>query len=1341
MTDQDNNVQQRSTGKPGRRWIRWLAGIVLMVLVAITGGGYWLLHTASGLKGLLATIERFSDETVRFEAVEGTATAMRIGRLHYQDEFTQFTLQQLRIGWSPRRLLDGKLLIHVIHIQAIDVYSQSSDDATSLPDDLLLPVDLVVERLHIGALQFYSIADDAVASSALLRPDFALTDLSTRLGADSQQHRIHQLDFNSSFGALKASGWMGTTYPFDLHASLHFDDAEKRGAARVTVTGTLEHMDVMLRHRNLPLQGFVDAQLQPFADSSIGMVKTLNAVIGGLDPATFHPEAPQASLSMQLKLKSVNSGKSLQGMLRLKNSTVASLDQGGLPLTTAQTKVLLSEEAVKLDGLNIRLAGKGRVSGDVSWNIGQAFGLAKLAVNHLNPAAIDTQLQTASINGTINLTGDVNQQQFAVTLSDQTLKLDAAAVHADHRIVLERLNLRHGRSSLTGSGELNLAGGNAADGTHPFHFNGQLNQFNIADFVQGHESSLNLKLTVKGHLSPDIVATVDYQFGESHVNRQPVSGKGNIEFKQPMAIATQTDLQIGSNSLRAHGKLGNSGDTLSLHIDAPVLAKTGLGISGALNAKIDWHGTLDKPATDFEIDSRQLRLSGDLSLGSLYTTGRLNEETVMLKLTASQLGEAGQIQLKKIDLDIDGKIQQHSIRANLNIDDEQTVSLHADGGLSGLSGLLEGGGSSRAKKTPEWEGLITQLNVTGQLPVQLLSPASIKLGADQTAIDHMQLAVAGGTATIKNTFWSPEMWGSEGHFSAIGLHPGGDLIPKENILQLGGKWAIQSRSLLEGDIEIFREKGDWYLPGDLPHAIGINTLKFHAHASDGQLTGRFDLAGEDIGYMNARIALPIAYSRANDFFSSDTPLNGELSLKTLDLSWLDHLIDGTLQSSGELDVQAKIAGTLAKPVFQGNIAGKQLAFALLDQGLNLDQGQLAARFDHAALHIDRLHFVSPQEAPPKDRLLKKLQLDDKPGSVEITGSLGFAENTHQLNVVLDHVYLVHPPHYWIVASGSSTAKMFNNVLDFDGDITADAGLITQPPVTRPELASDIVFKEDEAEFQRALENDAQSTIVNLHANLKLGKQFFLRVAGLEGRLDGSLLLQNDEKGALNAVGSIATRSTTYKAYGQNLTVERGIVNFHGPLDDPGLNIRAVRKGLAVEAGVEVAGTVRHPKIKLVSSPNVPDTEKLSWIVLGRLPDASGLDTSLLVTAASSIMGGQSGFGVTDRIRDFLGFDELTFRQGSPTGGTGSSGSQTTKSGLQSSAFTNPYALAGSTLGGQIGTIGKRISSRAYLSYERGITAATAGITKLTYSVTPSITVVTQAGEDSALDLFYTFRFD
>jgi len=74
---------------------------------------------------------------------------------------------------------------------------------------------------------------------------------------------------------------------------------------------------------------------------------------------------------------------------------------------------------------------------------------------------------------------------------------------------------------------------------------------------------------------------------------------------------------------------------------------------------------------------------------------------------------------------------------------------------------------------------------------------------------------------------------------------------------------------------------------------------------------------------------------------------------------------------------------------------------------------------------------------------------------------------------------------------------------------------------------------------------------------------------------------------------------TYEAYGRTLALERGALNFQGAVDNPGINVLALRKGLPVEAGVEVLGTVARPKVRLYSSPDVPEGEKLAWLVLGR----------------------------------------------------------------------------------------------------------------------------------------------
>ena len=48
---------------------------------------------------------------------------------------------------------------------------------------------------------------------------------------------------------------------------------------------------------------------------------------------------------------------------------------------------------------------------------------------------------------------------------------------------------------------------------------------------------------------------------------------------------------------------------------------------------------------------------------------------------------------------------------------------------------------------------------------------------------------------------------------------------------------------------------------------------------------------------------------------------------------------------------------------------------------------------------------------------------------------------------------------------------------------------------------------------------------------------------------------------------------------------------------PGDVERTVMDGMA--HGVEILGTTTHPRVRLVSTPDVPEPEKLSWLVLGR----------------------------------------------------------------------------------------------------------------------------------------------
>ena len=108
---------------------------------------------------------------------------------------------------------------------------------------------------------------------------------------------------------------------------------------------------------------------------------------------------------------------------------------------------------------------------------------------------------------------------------------------------------------------------------------------------------------------------------------------------------------------------------------------------------------------------------------------------------------------------------------------------------------------------------------------------------------------------------------------------------------------------------------------------------------------------------------------------------------------------------------------------------------------------------------------------------------------------------------------------------------------------------------------------------------AASTPLQTSMNLKfdMGPRFYITGMGLDAGLLGSIqILLSD--GRLTGVGALRTRGGGIEAYGQKLRLRRGTLTFQGRLDNPVLDIEALRTGEQVEAGVKVAGTAQRPRI-------------------------------------------------------------------------------------------------------------------------------------------------------------------
>jgi translocation and assembly module TamB len=311
------------------------------------------------------------------------------------------------------------------------------------------------------------------------------------------------------------------------------------------------------------------------------------------------------------------------------------------------------------------------------------------------------------------------------------------------------------------------------------------------------------------------------------------------------------------------------------------------------------------------------------------------------------------------------------------------------------------------------------------------------------------------------------------------------------------------------------------------------------------------------------------------------------------------------------------------------------------------------------------------------------------------------------------------PDLHLVVSGAGTLALKDRKISLDGALTADEGHIEYAATTGATLGDDVVVK-GRPPARPAGGSRAENPPITISLDLGLGDSLTFAGEGLETGLRGNVRVTMAADGVVRGRGSIQAVNGTYFAFGQRLVIDRGRLIFDGPLDNPGLDIVALRKNLAVEAGVAVSGTVRVPIIQLTSSPLVPDNEKLSWLVLGQgLDRTSGADVAALQTASAALLG-RRGKSVTTQVAESVGLDDISVHGSSATG--------------------RGAARGASPAAGQVVAFGKRITDRLTLVYEQGLTVATNAL-RLEYSLTRAITLRAEAGTISSVGVYYRRNFD
>lgn len=526
----------------------------------------------------------------------------------------------------------------------------------------------------------------------------------------------------------------------------------------------------------------------------------------------------------------------------------------------------------------------------------------------------------------------------------------------------------------------------------------------------------------------------------------------------------------------------------------------------------------------------------------------------------------------------------------------------------------------------------------------------------------------------------------------------------EGDLRVGGRLHIRSGPRTEVDIVLGRRSGDLKVREDVGvQALGLEEARASIEARDGQWTFSAGLAGQVLG---AASLLAVAESTPEALWPEPTaPLRGVVEAQAANLGTWGAWVPAGWRLAGELRLYASLGGRFGAPQWTGELRGRGLEVRNLLEGVQVTDGELAVALAGATARIDRLHARAGA------------------GSLDVTGNATLGEQPRaRLSVVADRFQALGRIDRRLVLSGQTQAEFDQRGLRLAGRLGVDEALIDFTRADAPALGDDVVVDRgqrpaaaaadrvpsvDPATGRRSL-GGTGARQVDLDLALDLGERLRLRGRGLDASLRGELRVTSPNN-RIAIQGAVRVVDGTYAAYGQKLVITRGLLTFTGPPDNPRLDIQATRPDLDVIVGVGVAGSAAEPRARLFSEPEMAETDKLSWLLLGRGSDGLGRnDLALLQRAAFAVLAGESSSG-QDPLSAALGLDDLSVRHGE---------GETRET---------------------IVSVGKQLHRRWYLGYERSLNA-TAGTWQLIYRLAQRFTVRAQSGVDNSLDLIWTVRW-
>lgn len=467
------------------------------------------------------------------------------------------------------------------------------------------------------------------------------------------------------------------------------------------------------------------------------------------------------------------------------------------------------------------------------------------------------------------------------------------------------------------------------------------------------------------------------------------------------------------------------------------------------------------------------------------------------------------------------------------------------------------------------------------------------------------------------------------------------------------------------------------------------------------LSSQFNWVVNQNDFLNASITLPnyLPFPQENILAFKDQTLSGDFHAELTDLSIIDVILPPHEDTSGSFFADLKLSGLIDHPDVNGEMKLVNGHTELPALGLELSNINATFNGEGKQWHLDA-------------------NLKSGKGTLNATASLDTSNLTGHGKLFGHDVQVMNTQHLNVYASPDlnftlteTDANINGNVLIPETNINLK---IAEDNYVQP--SSDVVYidqTEEEPKKQHAIFK--RTTKVQI----RMGDKVRFSGYGLEGRIAGELQINEQPDRLATGQGELSVVDGRFEAYGQSLTIETGRVIFRNvPLSNPTLDVLATKtfnnqtvdnfySNETVVAGVRVTGSVNNPLITLTSRPALPESEILSYLVLGYgLQQSNREDADKLNNAAGSL-GVGAGQMVARQLSNTLGFAEVTV---------------SAANGSDSTAVN----------------VGKRITPRLYISYGVGVFDAV-NTFRTRYKISRHFDIEGSSSTENAVDVFYTLE--